>query len=86
MSAKSLVMGIPITRPEKALWPDGGDGEQVTKLDLARYYEAVGPWMITPPHAYYLLRRRSSTVSRAKDHGDRCAAPYCPAHRQPPGP
>jgi DNA primase len=46
MSTKSLVSGVPITRPQKALWPDGGDDQPVTKLDLARYYEAVGPWML----------------------------------------
>jgi bifunctional non-homologous end joining protein LigD len=28
------------------MWQDGGDGAPVTKLDLARYYEAVGEWLI----------------------------------------
>ena len=42
------VLGVGISRPDKALWPDANDERAVTKVDLARYYETVGEWML--PH------------------------------------
>ena len=47
-STGSVVLGISISNPAKPLWPAAGGEAAVTKIELARYLEAVSGWMM--PH------------------------------------
>ena len=59
--AGTVVRGVSISNPAKALWPAHGEAPAVTKLDLARYLEGVCEWML--PH----IKGRPCSLIRTPD-------------------
>ena len=57
----NVVRGVTLSSPDKVMWPEAAPGGAATKLDLAKYYEAVGEWLL--PH----LRGRPCSLVRAPD-------------------
>jgi bifunctional non-homologous end joining protein LigD len=57
LSSHNNVLGVKITHPERLVWPKLG----VRKIDLARYVEAVGDWLL--PH----VKNRPLTIVRCPD-------------------
>ena len=61
MSADVTIAGVPISRPEKEMFPASGDDSAVTKADVAQYYADVA--QVTLPH----LRGRPISMQRFPD-------------------
>jgi bifunctional non-homologous end joining protein LigD len=52
---------VTLSHADKVLWPASQDAPALTKLDLARYFETIGPWVIEH------LKGRPCSLIRAPD-------------------
>jgi bifunctional non-homologous end joining protein LigD len=57
----NVVLGVVISNPDKLLWPAEGEFAGYSKIDLARYLEEVGSWMIEH------LKGRPCSIIRTPD-------------------
>jgi bifunctional non-homologous end joining protein LigD len=60
-TGSNVVMGVPISSADKPLWPHANDKKPVTKIELARYYETMGEWIL--PH----IKGRPCSLIRAPE-------------------
>jgi bifunctional non-homologous end joining protein LigD len=60
-SHDNVVLGVGISNPDKLLWPPEANVAGYSKIDLARYLEDVGPWMIEH------LKGRPCSIIRTPD-------------------
>ena len=56
-SGSNVVLGVKISHPDRVIWPEHG----ISKIDLARYVEEVGDWLL--PH----VKNRPLSLVRCPD-------------------